>query len=244
MLWARSMAARSPRMRARCCSARPTKRSASCRGWPIVSRMAAIRRSSSTSFQRCSASAFSASRSATRISIDHDQLRHDPVLGVLGNCLTSKRSDCAPLAGKSTLNRLEHAAKVGSDPYHKITHDPAAIERLFVTLLMDAYDEAAAPADHRHRRHPRSDPRRTGRPALQRLLRLLLLSAAVHLLRPAPAGRQASQRRQGCGRWRQRGDRAHRGADPRALAGRAHHPARRQRLRARRLDGMVRKQRR
>jgi Transposase DDE domain group 1 len=32
---------------------------------------------------------------------DHDDLRHDPVLAVLA------RSDCAPLAGKSTLNRLE-----------------------------------------------------------------------------------------------------------------------------------------
>mgnify|MGYP003402573839 FL=1 len=73
--------------------------------------------------------------------VDHDQLRHDPVLGVLGNSLTSKRSDCAPLAGKSTLNRLEHAAKVGADPYHKITHDPAAIERLFVTLMIEAHDE-------------------------------------------------------------------------------------------------------
>jgi Transposase DDE domain group 1 len=74
--------------------------------------------------------------------VDHDQLRHDPVLGVLGGALTSKRSDCAPLAGKSTLNRLEHAAKVGCDPYHKITHDPAAIERLFVDMMMDAHDEA------------------------------------------------------------------------------------------------------
>jgi Transposase DDE domain group 1 len=74
--------------------------------------------------------------------VDHDQLRHDPVLGVLGGALTSKRTDCAPLAGKSTLNRLEHAAKVGTDPYHKITHDPAAIERLFVELMMDAHDAA------------------------------------------------------------------------------------------------------
>jgi Transposase DDE domain group 1 len=73
--------------------------------------------------------------------VDHDQLRHDPVLGVLGGALTSKRSDCAPLAGKSTLNRLEHSAKVSADPYHKITHDPAAIERLFVELMMDAHDE-------------------------------------------------------------------------------------------------------
>jgi Transposase DDE domain group 1 len=73
--------------------------------------------------------------------VDHDQVRHDPVLGVLGGALTSRRSDCAPLAGKSTLNRLEHAAKVGADPYHKITHDPGAIERLFVTLMMEAHDE-------------------------------------------------------------------------------------------------------
>jgi hypothetical protein len=58
---------------------------------------------------------------------------------VLTGKLTARRSNCAALAGKSTLNRLEHAAKVGSDPYHKITHDPAAIERLFVTLMMDAY---------------------------------------------------------------------------------------------------------
>ena len=75
---------------------------------------------------------------------DHDQLRHDPVLGVLAGCLTSKRSDCAALAGKSTLNRLEHAAKVGTDPYHKISHDPGAIERLFVTLYLDAHPEAPA----------------------------------------------------------------------------------------------------
>ena len=38
---------------------------------------------------------------------DHDQLRHDPVLAVLAGKLAAKRSDCAPLAGKSTLNRLE-----------------------------------------------------------------------------------------------------------------------------------------
>jgi DDE family transposase len=38
---------------------------------------------------------------------DHDELRHDPVLAVLAGKLSAKRSDCAPLAGKSTLNRLE-----------------------------------------------------------------------------------------------------------------------------------------
>ena len=38
---------------------------------------------------------------------DHDELRHDPVLATLAGKLTASRSDCAPLAGKSTLNRLE-----------------------------------------------------------------------------------------------------------------------------------------
>ena len=41
--------------------------------------------------------------------IDHDQLRHDPILAALAGKLTARRKNCAPLAGKSTLNRLEHA---------------------------------------------------------------------------------------------------------------------------------------
>ena len=35
---------------------------------------------------------------------DHDQLRRDPTLAVLAGKLEARRSDCAPLAGKSTLN--------------------------------------------------------------------------------------------------------------------------------------------
>src|SRR3954467_7123519 len=38
---------------------------------------------------------------------DHDQLRHDPIMAVLANTRRPSRSDCAPVAGKSTLNRLE-----------------------------------------------------------------------------------------------------------------------------------------
>ena len=41
--------------------------------------------------------------------LDHDELRHDPVLGTVLGRLEARRSGCAPLAGKSTLNRLEHA---------------------------------------------------------------------------------------------------------------------------------------
>jgi Transposase DDE domain group 1 len=70
--------------------------------------------------------------------IDHDHLRHDPVLAILAGRLEAKRQDCAPLAGKSTLNRLEHAPLLPSR-YHKIGHDPAAIEGLFVNLFLEAY---------------------------------------------------------------------------------------------------------
>jgi len=38
---------------------------------------------------------------------DHDDLRHDPVMSVLAGKLEAWRPDCAPVAGKSTLNRLE-----------------------------------------------------------------------------------------------------------------------------------------
>ena len=70
--------------------------------------------------------------------VDHDQLRHDPVLAALAGKLRAKRKDCAPLAGKSSLNRLEHAPR-GPSRYHKIGHDGAAIERLFVNLFLEAH---------------------------------------------------------------------------------------------------------
>jgi hypothetical protein len=69
---------------------------------------------------------------------DHDQLRHDPVMAVLAGKLAARRSDCAPLAGKSTLNRLE-LSRPEPTLYHKIAHDPAAIERLFVDLFVEAH---------------------------------------------------------------------------------------------------------
>src|SRR5262249_22606393 len=52
---------------------------------------------------------------------DHDELRHDPVLGLLSDTLEPKRADVATLAGKSTLNRLEHGLKSGVSRYHKIS---------------------------------------------------------------------------------------------------------------------------
>ena len=70
--------------------------------------------------------------------VDHDQLRHDPVLATLAGKLKARRKDCAPLAGKSTLNRLEHAP-IGPSRYHRIGHDGTAVERLFVDLFLEAH---------------------------------------------------------------------------------------------------------
>jgi len=67
--------------------------------------------------------------------IDHDALRFDPAL-----MAALDRPEDA-LAGKSTLNRLEHAGKIGLDRHHKLDHDGQAIERLFVDLFMDAHRE-------------------------------------------------------------------------------------------------------
>lgn len=69
---------------------------------------------------------------------DHDELRHDPVLAVLAGKLAAKRSDCAPLAGKSTLNRLE-LSRPEPTRYHKVSHDPATIETLFVDVFLEAH---------------------------------------------------------------------------------------------------------
>jgi hypothetical protein len=69
---------------------------------------------------------------------DHDELRHDPLMAVLAGKLTAKRAACAPVAGKSTLNRLE-LSKLAPTRYHKISHNPAAIDRLFVELFLAAH---------------------------------------------------------------------------------------------------------
>ena len=72
---------------------------------------------------------------------DHDTLRHDPVLALLSESLTPKRSDCAVLAGKSTLNRLEHGRAGQPTRYHKISYDKDAIEELFVEFFLKAHDK-------------------------------------------------------------------------------------------------------
>jgi len=158
--------------------------------------------------------------------IDHDQLRHDPVLAVLGGKLEARRSDCAPLAGKSTLNRLE-LSRAEPSRYHKISYDAAAIEALFVDLFVDAH--AAPPAQITLDLDATDDPaaRPSGGALLPRLLRQLLLSAALRVLRPASAGIEAAPGRHRRQCRQRRGDGADRGAHPPALAPGAHPATRR-----------------
>jgi Transposase DDE domain group 1 len=70
--------------------------------------------------------------------IDHDTLRHDRIMAVLAGKLEARRKDCAPVAGKSTLNRLE-LSRPEPSRYHKIAHDGAAIETLLVTMFLEAH---------------------------------------------------------------------------------------------------------
>jgi hypothetical protein len=81
---------------------------------------------------------------------DHDRLRQDPLLATLvgkkdptGQDRTRERDRGKPLAGKSTLNRLE-LTPVRADAasrYKKITADTKAIERLFVELFVQAHPQ-------------------------------------------------------------------------------------------------------
>ena len=72
---------------------------------------------------------------------DHDDLRHDPLLAMLAGKLRGRRKGCAALAGKSTLNRLEHAPP-GGEPgrYHRIGHDPDALQAELVELFIDLWE--------------------------------------------------------------------------------------------------------
>jgi len=71
---------------------------------------------------------------------DHEQLRQDPLLAVLAG----KKDLGEPLAGKSTLNRLEltPAGSPAAERYHKITYSAEAIDTLLVDLFLEAHARA------------------------------------------------------------------------------------------------------
>jgi hypothetical protein len=68
---------------------------------------------------------------------DHEQLRKDPVFGVLAG-----REDLdAPLAGKSTLNRMELGTGA-NDRYKKITFWKEALDELLVKVFLESHPTA------------------------------------------------------------------------------------------------------
>jgi len=71
---------------------------------------------------------------------DHDQLRRDPLMGVLAG----KREPDQPLASKSTLCRLERTPATGAerDRYKKIRYDAEAIDQLLLDVFLEAKPEA------------------------------------------------------------------------------------------------------
>ena len=170
---------------------------------------------------------------------DHDDLRHDPVLAVLASKLQAQRCDCAPLAGKSTLNRLE-LSRDEPTRYNKVSHEPGAIESLFVDLFLEAHKKA--PKQIILDLDATDDPlhaNQEGRFFHGYYDCYCYLPLYIFCGR-APAGGQAAPLERG-----RRGGRSgrgcpHRGADPPPLAEDAHSAARRFRLHPRTPDGMVR----
>jgi hypothetical protein len=70
---------------------------------------------------------------------DHEQLRTDPVFGVLAG----REELEAPLAGKSTLNRMELGAGV-KDRYKKITFWKDGVDELLVKVFIESHESAPA----------------------------------------------------------------------------------------------------
>jgi hypothetical protein len=68
---------------------------------------------------------------------DHEQLRKDPVFGILAGRNELEQ----PLAGKSTLNRMELGTGA-KDRYKKITFWKEAIDELLVQVFLESYPQA------------------------------------------------------------------------------------------------------
>jgi hypothetical protein len=70
---------------------------------------------------------------------DHEELRRDPLLGLLAG----KRELGEPLAGKSTLNRLEltPAGSPSTERYHKIGYSAEALDTLLVDVFLEAHEK-------------------------------------------------------------------------------------------------------
>jgi hypothetical protein len=70
---------------------------------------------------------------------DHEQLRKDPVFGILAD----KADLDAPLAGKSTLNRMEPGTGI-NERYKKITYWKDGVDELMVNVFIESHKERPA----------------------------------------------------------------------------------------------------
>ena len=187
----RSMVGRSPRTPGRCFWAPPIGRSA----WSAVRRLlrrSARRRTGSSTSDHVGRPARVRLALGYEDLVDHDTLRHDPVLAVW----PATRPPAAPTARRWPASRRSTGSSMrrpGSPrAIIRSAMTAAAIERLFVELFLDA---------HRTRRPRRSCStwmRPTTRctahqegPVLPRLLWLLLLPAALRLLRSITCWRRS-----------------------------------------------------
>lgn len=81
---------------------------------------------------------------------DHDELRYDPLLATLvgkheplGNGRKHKRDRGKPLAGKSSINRLELCTQnPGKNRYKKFSVDAERVDRFFVDVFLQSFTEA------------------------------------------------------------------------------------------------------
>lgn len=82
---------------------------------------------------------------------DHDQLRVDPLFATAvgksdstGENRKHASDKGTALAGKSTLNRLEFAlhSEAAESRYHRIAADPEMLERFFVEVFLDSFEQA------------------------------------------------------------------------------------------------------
>ena len=158
------MAGRSPRMPARCCWARPTGRS----GWSGALRPAfAISGGGADRAHGGDAGRAAGVRHRAGLRGPQRPRRHCATTRCWRCWRASLRrggADCAAVAGKWTLNRLE-LSRPEPTRYHKIGYDAAAIEALFVDLFLEAHERPPERDHARPRCHRRSAARRIRRAA-------------------------------------------------------------------------------
>lgn len=72
---------------------------------------------------------------------DHDTIRNDPAVKLLASSpLASRGKMPAPLAGKSTLNRLEQSREAGNPRYHQMVPNLKKLSNLFTDIFLNSYD--------------------------------------------------------------------------------------------------------